>query len=368
MHALALAALQLPPEDFTLKLLLKGKRIPCDSSTVVVNFVNASKTAKAPPKVLVMASAKTSVQELNAKKQDPTIRGFDQERRHASHHNNNSNNSKTSYWGNDISKPDKNYKFGRLQECPFHDFGHRPTDTTPHAFAARQLLQQLATDPGVIAILQERELVVGTLGEMDPIDDRLMQKKKQQSGACLLGYNTNRGLRIDVKLRTDDLKGFRPYFDLVATLIHELSHNWVGEHNALFWANYGQMRVEYFMAHKRLAYLRHDGQSSATLAHIPPAILHNRNIVDFVMSELQQEMAQHQLHARMIAEPIQQRYQELESSLGLRLGGGGSTASRDATSNNASNSGNDKRNLALEAAERRAREQQDNEKEKDDAH
>ena len=378
-HARALHALNLSSDEVELKLLLKGKRIPCDDSSTVASFLTASKTStKALPKVLVMASAKTSVQELNAKKQDPTIRGFDQERKKRP--NNNTNTNDNSYWGNDISKPDKNYKFGRLKECPFHDFGHRPTDQTPHAFAARQLLQRLATDPGVIAILQERQLVVGTLGEMDPVDDRLMQTK-QQEGACLLGYNTNRGLRIDVKLRTDKLDGFRPYFELVATLIHELSHNWCGEHDALFWANYGQMRIEYFMAHKRLLYLRHQGQSSATLAQIPPAIFqssqpkgNNNNsnagnastsssngIVDFVMAELQKEMAQHGLHPRLIAGPIRQRYIELESSLGIRLGGGGNTDS-SRNNNTALGAGADKRNLALEAAERRAREEKKHEK------
>eukprot|EP00957_Ditylum_brightwellii_P180316 13736496-Ditylum_brightwellii.AAC.1 len=88
----------------------------------------------------------------------------------------------------------------------------------------------LASDPGVIAVMKECELVVNALGEMDPIDDRLMQKHKAD-GACLLGYNTNHGLRIDIKLRTDDLQGFRPYPQLVSTQIHELSHNWVGEHD-----------------------------------------------------------------------------------------------------------------------------------------
>ena len=375
-QALALHALKLSSDEVELKLLLKGKRIPCDDSTTVASFLTSSKqTIKAPPKVIVMASAKTSVQELNANKQDPTIRGFDQERKARP---DNIRINDNSYWGNDLSQPDKNYKFGRLRECPFHDFGHRPTDQTPHAFAARQLLQRLATDPGVIAILQERQLVVGTLGEMDPVDDRLMQKMQQQKqGSCLLGYNTNRGLRIDVKLRTDNLDGFRPYFELVATLIHELSHNWVGEHNALFWANYGQMRIEYFMAHKRLLHIRHQGQSSAALAQIPPAIFQtmqpkdtNNNgngnatgsngIVDFVMAELQKDMAQHGLHPQLIAEPIRQRYHELESSLGIRLGGG----SGSSTGNNhtALGGGGDKRNLALEAAERRAREEKKHEK------
>jgi hypothetical protein len=58
-----------------------------------------------------------------------------------------------------------------------------------------------------VAIFQLRELVVGMLGKMDPIDDHLMQKE-QQEGACLLGYYTNHGTRIDVKLRTDDLITF----------------------------------------------------------------------------------------------------------------------------------------------------------------
>merc|ERR1712153_132068 len=103
--------------------------------------------------------------------------------------------------------------------------------------------------------MKERELVVGTLNEMDPIDDRIMHKLQQEHGndrSCLLGYNTNRGLSIDVKLRSDDLNNFRPYPELVQTLIHELSHNWVGDHNLLFWTNYAQMRTEYLYTHKNL--------------------------------------------------------------------------------------------------------------------
>merc|ERR1712151_1057872 len=97
-----------------------------------------------------------------------------------------------------------------------------------------ELLEKMATDPGIVAI-----------------DDRIMQKTESHGG-LLLGYNTNRGLRIDIKLRTDDLSDFRPYPELVSTLIHELSHNWVGEHNLLFWTNYAQMRAEYLCTHARL--------------------------------------------------------------------------------------------------------------------
>jgi len=343
LHAMVYEALELSRDASTLKLLLKGKRIDPDDNTTAVFLKAPTK----PPKILVMSSAKTSVDELNSRQQDPLLRGFDQEKKIPS------TTTTTSYWGPRLSQPHKDYKFCRLQECPFHDFGHRPTDTTPHAFAARQLLHRLSTDPGVIAILKARELVVGALGEMDPIDDRLMQKKQQeQSGACLLGYNTNHGLRIDIKLRTDDLTAFRPYPQLVSTLIHELSHNWVGEHNLLFWANYGEMRIEYFMAHKALSRELYQGQTSAALAEIAPQILQSDNILAFVQDELVKEMAQHGLHPHMIPPSLlQTRYDQLQSSLGQRLGGGSTSTAADDTKSEG-------RNLALEAAERRAKEQQ----------
>merc|ERR1719313_2609221 len=94
-------------------------------------------------------------------------------------------------------------------------------------------------------------LILFVVFTLDPIDDRIMMKTEAKGG-CLLGYNTNRGLRIDLKLRSNDLQGFRSYPELVSTLIHELSHNWVGDHNLLFWTNYAQMRAEYLYTHARL--------------------------------------------------------------------------------------------------------------------
>jgi hypothetical protein len=76
--------------------------------------------------------------------------------------------------------------------------------TAPHASEARRLLERLKTNPGIVAILRSRELVAGTLGRMDPDDDRIMRRMQIEGGECLLGNNTNRGLRIDTKLRTDD--------------------------------------------------------------------------------------------------------------------------------------------------------------------
>ena len=319
-------------DDTSLKLLYNGKQ---HDGNLPVFSVPPKKI----PKILVLATKSSEVLELNLKRSDPTLRGFDNEIKPTYYTN--------KIWGEQTSQ-DKTYKFGRFQACTWHSFGHRPTESTPHAFGAMALLEKLATDPGVVAIMKERELFVNTLGEMDPIDDRLMQKKQTQ-GACLLGYNTNRGLRIDIKLRTDDLRAFRSYPQLVATLIHELSHNWVGEHNILFWTNHGQMRVEYLHRHSLLTASGYivNGRTTAQIAEVP--YLTTEGIFQQVIKELQQDMTQHGLHPRMIEAAIRQRCEDLKIVAGTDriLGRGDGTIIQ----------GN-ARELALAAAERRARQQE----------
>lgn len=343
-----------------LKLLFKGKRIMAQPD--IFPFAGLP-IKKKPLKIMVMATNISAIQELSTKRSDPTIRGFDQEKS-AMEKRRIANSQK--YWA-DVMVQDKDYKFCRMTACTDHSFGHRSTESTPHAFRAMELLEKMATDPGIVAIMKERELVVGTLGEMDPIDDRIMQKTEEHGG-CLLGYNTNRGLRIDIKLRTDDLSGFRAYPALVETLIHELSHNWVGDHNLLFWTNYAQMRAEYLCTHARLrkSALIVRGKKTAELAGLDERSLDN--IFELIMNELVREMGQHGLHPNMIASPIRQRIQELEEETlkmenqqGYRLGGvvptqqifGNSSAPTNASS---------ARQLALAAAERRAREQEEKKK------
>jgi len=323
----------------TIKLLYKGKRLDPSSSASVFPTV-PPKT----PKIMVLVTQKEAVEQLNSQRSDPTIRGFDREKRPVV--------KKNDWWGPDTQQ-DKNYKFCRFQACTWQSFGHRPVDSTPHDFAARELLERLATDPGIVAVLKERELVVGTLGEMDPIDDRLMRQKQVQ-GACLLGYNTNAGQRIDLKLRTDNLQGFRPYPDLAATLIHELSHNWVGEHNLLFWTNYGQMRAEYLFAHtlQNTSGFVVRGKTTAQLAGLPSLLRTVEDVYNLVVQELTRDMAQHGLHPGMIASAIRERCHQLEQqaqSQAVSLGGGSPAAARKP--------GNP-REMALAAAERRAMQQQ----------
>lgn len=323
-----------------IKLLYRGKNLQVGDDSIVFPTKPTTKNKK--PKLIILKSSAAQVKELNSKRSDPLVRGFEQEKKPTKE-------TKNKYWGDLLAYTSTEYKFCRLQACTWQSFGHRPSEKTPHDFAAHALLEKLATDPGIGAVLQERELLVGTLGEMDPIDDRLMQKKEQE-GACLLGYNTNHGTRIDIKLRTDDLQAFRPYPELVSTLIHELSHNWVGDHNLLFWTNYAQMYAEYLYTHAWLRSTIVAGKTTAEIAGLDPALL--GNVYDYIMKSLVPEMAQHRLHPSMIAQQIQSRCQELEAKAtqGHQLGGGGDTGGAG---------GGSARERALAAAERRAREQKD---------
>lgn len=338
-------------ETTVVKLLYKGKRVDESVNNDDKSSPFFTTRPKATPKIMVLVTKIEAVETLNSKRSDPTIRGFDQEvvRKAAAA-------LADGYWGPETQQ-DKNFKFCRFEACTWQSFGHRPVDSTPHDFAARQMLERLATDPGIVAVLKTRELVVGTLGEMDPIDDRLMQQKQQQ-GACLLGYNTNGGQRIDVKLRTDDLKDFRPYPDLVATLIHELSHNWVGEHNLLFWMNYAQMRSEYLFAHSRnnsSSYYLVKGKTTSQLAGLP-SLRTVDDVYNYVMSELVHDMAQHQLHPNMLAQGFRQHCEMLEQKAMEKA-----TALTTASSVRPPPPSGNPRELALAAAERRAKEQKERE-------
>jgi len=332
----------------TIKLLYKGKVLGQNSSTDPAFPTDVK--SKPVPKVVVMATSTEAVTTLNAARSDPLIRGFDDERRKQS-----GAAARTMYWGPQTAQH-RNYKFVKLEACTWQSFGHRPNTNTPHAFEALRILERLSTDPGVVAIMVERELVVNTLGEMDPIDDRLKQKK-QTEGACLLGYNTNHGLRIDLKLRPDSLDGFLPYESIAATLIHELSHNWVGEHDALFWANYGQMRVEYLHRHAALAASGYivDGRTTASLAGVTELCRGGlAAISENVQKEVAKEMLQHGVPIAAVAPAIIKRCEELEAegvatgAEGRKLGGG----ENDGAERRAGNA----RELALTAAERRAKE------------
>lgn len=221
-------------EDQNLKLLVKGKQIAAGVSISSTPLADGAK-------VMVMATGKRDVDILQSQRSDPTVRGFDAEDRAAKQHALQQNTEELSVWA---TPQDSQYRFCRFEACTWQSFGTRPSSSTPHGFEARQLLLKLAQDPAIVHIMRERRWTVGLLAEQDPIDDRL-QEKMEGGGKRLLGYNTNMGAEIHVRLRTEDLKGFMPYTALVDTLLHELCHNEVGPHNDHFWHLFCSLKVDY---------------------------------------------------------------------------------------------------------------------------
>ncbi|XRB25447.1 WLM domain-containing protein [Pseudoscourfieldia marina] len=115
------------------------------------------------------------------------------------------------------------YTFGELKVLQYAD-----GVVNPPPEKAMELLRQLAEDSGVRAVMQKHKYKVNLLSEMHP------EGKVGVSEVCVLGYNVNQGQEISLRLRTDDLRGFRRLRDIKLTLMHELAHNEYREHDENF--------------------------------------------------------------------------------------------------------------------------------------
>lgn len=86
---------------------------------------------------------------------------------------------------------------------PQYRFHAIETLDLPDRARAKQILEELANDPGVLAVLAKHAWSVGALAELYP------EGEVGVSEVCVLGLNQNNGARISLRIRTDDLKGFR---------------------------------------------------------------------------------------------------------------------------------------------------------------
>ncbi|GAQ92260.1 Protein involved in sister chromatid separation and/or segregation [Klebsormidium nitens] len=98
----------------------------------------------------------------------------------------------------------------------------------PPETKALKLMHKLASDPGVVAIMNKYKWRVGIMTELAP------EGYVGVSPVCLLGFNRNRGAEISLRLRTDDLAGFRKYDSIRKTLLHELTHMVHDDHDEHF--------------------------------------------------------------------------------------------------------------------------------------
>lgn len=109
---------------------------------------------------------------------------------------------------------------------------------SPPPSEALKLLHRLAADPGIAGVMAKHKWSVGLLSEMPP------EGKVGLSPVCILGVNVNAGQEISLRLRTDNLRGFRCYDRIRETLIHELAHMVHGEHDNAFKELNSQLRRE----------------------------------------------------------------------------------------------------------------------------
>ena len=126
---------------------------------------------------------------------------------------------------------DFRFGFQRIEPLAIDPNTNQPY-THPPPEEARLLLERLANDAGIVAVMKKYEWSVGLLTELPPsLETGLMGV----SDHCLLGLNKNKGEEILLRLRTSDCLSFRPYLSIRETLVHELTHNRYDDHDDKFW-------------------------------------------------------------------------------------------------------------------------------------
>lgn len=109
----------------------------------------------------------------------------------------------------------------------------------PTAAEAEALLKRVADDRGIVFVMSRMKMEVGVLSELPP------DGYVGVSPVCVLGLNMNRGAEIKLRLRTDDMLGFRKVQSIIDTMLHELAHNVYDDHGEDFRKLNSQLRADY---------------------------------------------------------------------------------------------------------------------------
>nr|GEV73759.1 hypothetical protein [Tanacetum cinerariifolium] len=165
-------------------------------------------------------------QVLKGTKTDMRIAGFDEEEKRMRQRMSNGFDAP-------LQLPSGNYVFGDFKTLELPGI-----ELYPPASEALRLMHTLAADKGIVAIMNKHKWRVGIMTEMAP------EGYVGVSPVCILGLNKNHGEEISLRLRTDDLKGFRKYQSIKKTLLHELAHMVFSEHDAKFYALDSQLNKE----------------------------------------------------------------------------------------------------------------------------
>jgi hypothetical protein len=205
----------------TMRLIVpKGKRVsaaavdpakePHSSSTLEASGITPGVV------IMMMGASAEEVKEVSQPVKEQRVLGFNEEEK------------RQFLRRQRVSKtrlPDGPYTFHffKTLELPF-------VKLSPPPEKALALMHKLASDPGIVAIMKKYKWQVGVMSELAP------EGYVGVSPKCLLGFNKNRGQEISLRLRTDDLQGFRKYESIKMTLLHELAHMVHDEHDENFHA------------------------------------------------------------------------------------------------------------------------------------
>ena len=131
---------------------------------------------------------------------------------------------------------------------------------------AERILRELSEDRGFSKVMQEKQWHVGALREMLP------EGRVGEDPVCVLGYNVNHGQEIRLRLRTDDLTGFRSILSIRHVLCHELAHNEFSEHDNRFkeLMRWIERRVEQINNEGHM--LKEDSRVERTRNDVSPAV------------------------------------------------------------------------------------------------
>ena len=231
-----------PPAAGSLEALgiVAGTLMPSKSAHALVAVSSVPGLRGSAKPLMLMGTPARDLDALRAEEGvDHRVAGFDEEERRLRRRRRNHVSRTTTATGRSShvsvgppSTATHPYTFESYRPLPV------PDAVTPPASAALTLLHKLASDPGILGVMAKHKWRVPLLAEMPP------EGKVGVSEACVLGYNVNAGAEIHLRLRTDDLRGFRRYARIRETLLHELTHNVWSDHDVNFKRLCSQLNVE----------------------------------------------------------------------------------------------------------------------------
>jgi hypothetical protein len=227
-------SLHLHPND--VRLMFKGKLLKDDQEDLYETLITSSSVKKKPKSVYRLIATGVSQQESVQAETDlqegvraaPRVRDdiTDQGKRELQRRQR-AGRQMMQKAGGARGATDE-YGFGSVDTLP----------NLPHQENAQRLLESLANDPGVRACMTKHKWKVGSLAELYP------EGKVGESEVCDMGLNKNKGQQILLRIRTDNLQGFRKILSIRKVLFHELAHNVHSEHDGKFFQFLRQIEQE----------------------------------------------------------------------------------------------------------------------------